>query len=235
VTGRPCSVCENAQVSAIDALLSSGTPTRQVARMYSLSRTTLARHREHLAPTSNPFAVIRGDAGPSGPPDPLSEAIALAERARTPRQRLRGLEQVRGATRLLLRGIEDPDESDRELLDHNVKAAEDAYSTSADFETQARALSGLREAITHRLDAQPKAQAIEVPIVVRLADGTPLGQNGTNRIDPSVYWRGVPKRFRHADRYVVQRTIALAWPPDTPHQDVIKVYEVATASVVWTS
>jgi hypothetical protein len=231
VTGRRCTICELPQVTALDALLSSGTPTRAVARMYAIPRTTLARHREHLAPTSRPLALIRGEGGPLGPADPLAEALNLAERARTPRQKLRALEQVRGATKLVLRGVDDPDESDGDLLDSNVRSAEDAYSSAADFETQARALSGLREAITHRLDVQPKAQAIEVAFGVSLADGTSLNGGATHRLDPSIYWGGVPKRFR-SDRYIVRRSIRLGFPPNSGSEDV-EVREVESNAIVW--
>jgi hypothetical protein len=129
---RRCSICSYAQVSGVDALLSSGSAVRQVARIYGLSRTTLGRHAQHIAPTSKRFAVIRGRDGPSGSADPLSEAFSLAERARTPRERLRALEQVRAATKLALRGM-DRSEDDRVLLDSNVRQAErrsDPHPTS---------------------------------------------------------------------------------------------------------
>jgi hypothetical protein len=83
----------------------------------------------------------------------LGEAFKLAEKARTARERLRALEQVRRATKLRLRGVTDLDVGDHELLDNNIRAAEDAYRAAPDFETAARALSGWREALAQRLDA----------------------------------------------------------------------------------
>lgn len=100
-----CTVCSNAQVAQIDALLTSGSSVRAVARIHGLARSTVARHRGHISAARARLAVIQGQGDPLGPPDPLSEAFALAERARTPRERLRALEQIRAASKLRLRGI----------------------------------------------------------------------------------------------------------------------------------
>jgi len=231
VTGHRCTVCDFPQASDVDALLGSGSSVRSVARLYGLSRTTLGRHKAHLAPTSAPFALIRGEGGPDGPTDPLAEALGLAARARTPRQKLRALEQVRAATKLLLRGNAEPDQVDQELLDGNVRAAEDAYAAATDFETEARALSGLREAIVQRLDAQPKAQALEVSVVVTDAGGKYLGSGRTFQLDPVAYWQGVPQRYRNPNRFIVQRTIALGFPPAV-ERTKLKVYE-AGGGLIW--
>ena len=149
-----CTICTNPQVSEVDVLLSSGTPIRQVARVYGLARSTVARHARHVAPTSGSLGLIRGGDGPSGTPDPLAEAFLLAERARTPRERLRALE-VRSATRLKLRGVTEPDREARGLLDDNIAQAEAAYRNAGDFETSARALSGWREALLQRIELPP--------------------------------------------------------------------------------
>jgi hypothetical protein len=77
------------------------------------------------------------DAAGPPPADPLEEAFALAERARTSRERLRALEQVRAATKLALRGRTDITDEDRRLLAANVEEAMSAYRASSDFETQA--------------------------------------------------------------------------------------------------
>jgi hypothetical protein len=233
-----CTVCASPQVNEVDVLLGSGSSIRKVARIHGIPRTTLARHARHIAPASTPFGVIRGTDGPSGPPDPLAEALLLAERARTPRERLRALEQVRAATKLRLRGL-DPDAEDRGLLNDNVSHAEAAYRDAPDFETAARALSGWREAIIQRLDAVVSPAAIEVPVVVMSSDGTkvegPFSGPGTWRMRPEDYWRGVPKRFRDPGRFVVRRTIKLRWTSDLRgggRDEEIGVYEAGDV-LVW--
>jgi hypothetical protein len=52
-------------------------------------RTTLGRHRQHAHDLPRRFALIRGETDPLGQADPLAEAIGLAARARTPREKLR--------------------------------------------------------------------------------------------------------------------------------------------------
>ena len=74
----------NPRVAEIDVLLQSGAAVREVARVTGVPRSNLARHRLHIAPASRPFGVIEGLSDPLGAPDPLSEAIKLAEQAKTP-------------------------------------------------------------------------------------------------------------------------------------------------------
>jgi len=111
-----CTVCSNPHVSEVDVLLATGSSVRKVARMFPIPRTNLGRHKAHVVPGPRPFAVIDTNDGPPGPGDPLSEAILLAERARTPRERLRALEQVRAATKLSIRGRADLGNDELELL-----------------------------------------------------------------------------------------------------------------------
>lgn len=232
--GTRCSICANPQVSEVDVLLASGTSIRGVARMYGLARTTLARHREHVAPLDQKFGVIRAPVGPPGSGDPLEEAFALAERSRTPRERLRALEQVRSATKLKLRGANTPDREALELLDANIAAAEAAFRSAADFETAARGLGGWREAITQRLDAVRHPSAIEVPVRVSSADGKALpGPEQVVQMDPETYWAGVPRRFRDSSRFVVHRMIGLSFTSTRP-AEAIKVRDVTSGALVWT-
>jgi hypothetical protein len=241
VTGRNCSVCSLRQVAEVDVLLATRTPVRQVARMFGLSRTTVGRHREHIAPTSKPFAVIRATDGPPGPPDPLAEAFLLAERARTPRERIRALEQVRAATRLRFRGVADLDADDHELLDGNIRAAEAAYRDAADFETAARALSGWREAIVQRLDAvkakAPEGIDTQVLVVFTDLDGNTSepaavrDEPATFEMPPKTYFRGVPKRFHDVERYRVERMVFLSFTDEA--SEALKVYEIGTNALVW--
>jgi hypothetical protein len=129
----------------------------------------------------------------------------------------------------------EPDPEDRELLDHNIAQAEAAFRDAPDFETAARALSGWREALHQRLDAQPKAHAIEAPVVVTHADGTPIDPPGggtvTWPIDPKVYWHSIPQRFRDRDRFHVSRTITLSLGAPVP--EAVNVYD-REGVLVWT-
>lgn len=227
-----CTICQNPQVSEVNVLLSSGTSIRKVSQLYGLSRSTVARHEAHLQPVGSKFGVIRGEGVPDGPGDPLAEALLLAERARTPRERLRALEQVRSATKLRLRGVSDPDPEDRELLDRNIAQAEAAFRDASDFETTARALSGWREALNRRLDAMRVPEAIEMPLVVTYPGSEPQANPAMVNMRLDSYFKGVPMRFRDLDRYTVRRTIKLAFGKSTPVEEV-KVREVASGLVVW--
>jgi hypothetical protein len=237
---RRCTVCDNEQVSEVDALLGSGSSIRQVARLTGVPRSNLARHKRHLAPTSGPFALIRGDGGPDGPADPLAEAFTLAERARTPRERIRALEQVRAATKLRLRGVSDLDADDHELLDGNVREAEAAFRDAPDFETAARALSGWRESLMQRLDAVPAPEGVPMQYRVAFTDeqghyseaSAPRREPATIMMPLEVYFRGVPRRFRDVGRFTVERTIHLGWAPGTGSED-LRVRETATDALVW--
>jgi hypothetical protein len=234
-----CTICTNPLVNEVDGLLSTGTSARMVAQMYDLARSTVARHRAHIAAASAPFAVIRGQGDPRETHDPIGEAFLLAERARTPRERIRALEQVRAATKLRFRGVADLDADDRELLDGNIRAAEAAYRDAPDFETAARALSGWREAILQRLDAVKAPEGIDMQYRVVFTDlegnrsesADPRGKSATFKIPLADYFRGTPKRFHDVNGFRVERPVYLEFPPGTGHQD-LRVIEVATASVV---
>ena len=232
---KRCTICENPQVDRVNVLIRTGTSIRQVARLTGLSRATLARHAAHIEPSGTKLALIRahdGSSEPGGSPaDPLEEALALAERARTPRERLRALEQIRRATSLRLRGVSDPDPEQRELLDRNIAEAQAAYRNGGDFETCARALSGWREALHQRLDAVRTVGTIEVPLVVTLHDGTQLPGGGIVRQSLDECFAGVPKRFRDAGRFVVHRSIELRFGTSTAIEQ-IKVYD-STGGLAW--
>jgi hypothetical protein len=205
-----CSVCDHAERPQVDALLTSGTSVRSVAQMFGIPRTTLGRHKAHAHELPRRFALIRGQDGPDGQADPLSEAIGLAARARTPREKLRGLEQVRAATKLKLRGVElDPEA--RALLDRNIAEAEAAYKAAGDFETQARALSGWRESLLHRLEAVETADAIHTRLVVTYPGSDPETEGTPIAMRPGDYWSQVPARLRDPDRFRVERTIRLRY------------------------
>lgn len=230
-----CTICSNPLVGQVDILLASGTPIRAVARLHGLARSTVARHARHVPPTGVSFGLIRGGDGPSGPPDPLAEAFLLAERARTPRERLRALEQVRSATRLKLRGVKEPDREARALLDANIAEAEAAYRNAGDFETSARALSGWREALHQRIDAARAPDAIEVPIVVTLGGKALPGDPSVATFRPDDYFRGVPQRFRDTERFVVQRTVQLRFGQAPSHDagGKLEVRDRANGALVW--
>jgi hypothetical protein len=236
--GRRCSVCEFPQVAAVDVLLGSGSSVRSVA----LTRPG-ADHRGPPRGTYDPGqSSLRGDRGhrwPERAGDPLAEAFALAERAKTPRERIRALEQVRGATKLRLRGVFDLDADDHELLDSNIRAAEAAFRDAPDFETAARALSGWRESILQRLDAvsAPEGIPMQFRLVFTDEEGN-LSEPAAPRREPATflmpladYFRRTPRRFHDPDRFRVERTIHLEWN-GPGHQD-LKVYEVGSDALVW--
>jgi hypothetical protein len=207
----------------VDQLLGSGSPVRQVARLTGFPRATLVRHRDHANTATSEVRRHRGagtDAQvalePAGPVDPLSAGYELAATAKTERERIKSLEAIRGATKLLLTGAADLDDEQRDLLDRSILAASVTFRASSTFDNQTRALQGLREAIRHRLDAVPAPDAITVLWVATLADGTPLegtlaGPTVEVATSPADYWHRVPSRFRDLERYVVNRSIALAF------------------------
>ncbi len=243
-----CSICESSQVKHIDELLGTGASIREVARVTGLSRTTLGRHGKHRSPTSGGLALIPGDDDQDGPTDPLGEAFALAERARTPRERLRALEQIRAATKLALRGRTDLTQEDRDLLAKNIEDALAAYEASPDFETSARALAGWRESIAQRLDATDEDEpfAVNYPSL-SFADGSPAmprwldndyvdgdaddaERHETYIVPAARYWSGVPQRYRDRTRFVVSRRISLSLAVSIPQE--IRVYK-ADGVLVW--
>jgi hypothetical protein len=234
-----CTVCSFPQVTELDLLLATGTSIRKASQLYGLARSTVARHRVHIAAASAPFGLIHGQGDPHGTPDPLSEAFLLAERARTPRERIRALEQIRSATKLRLRGASDLDAEDHELLDSNIRSAEAAFRDAPDFETAARALSGWRESILQRLDAvsTPEGIPMQYRLVFTDEEGN-LSEPAAPRREPPTflmpladYFRGTPRRFHDPDRFRVERTIHLEW--NGPGRQDLKVYEVGSDALVW--
>ena len=203
-----CTVCEHGERPSIDAL----TGLREHRAVGGPDVRRAADHpgppqaHAHDLPSS-----VRPDPRrdwPTGQADPLAEAISLAARARTPREKLRGLEQVRAATKLRMRGVElDPE--DRRLLDDNIAEAEAAYKAAGDFETQARALSGWRESLLHRLEAVQAADAIETRLIVSWPGSDPEAEGTALAMRPGDYWAQVPARLRDPDRFRVESTIRL--------------------------
>jgi hypothetical protein len=237
-----CSTCSNPRVAEVNTLLQANAPVRHVARLTGIPRSNLARHAAHIAPASRPFGVIRGrhdpDGPADGPADPLAEAFKLAEQARTPRERLRALEQVRSSVKLKLRGVRDLDRDDRDLLDAGVAQAMAAFKAAPDFETAARGLSGLREAIAHRLDAVEGADALQTRLAVTRWPGSEPGEGVPLAMSSSSYWAQVPARFRDPDRYLVERVVKLSFAVvgrGEPADIAVKVREAATGALVWTN
>jgi hypothetical protein len=231
-----CTICSHPQVKEVNLLLSSGSSARRVARVFSLGRGAVTRHAKHVPPSSKRFAVLAGQGGTDVPPDPFAEAILLAQDAKTPRQKLRALEAVRGATRLRLRGMDRADETDLVLLDDNVRQAEQAYKASPDFETRVRALQGLRESITQRIDATPVG-VIEADLVVANSDGSPtMGSPAPIQMTPERYWRDVPQRYRDPAKFVVELVIRLAFAVVGRGADVeLRVRDIANGALAWTN
>ena len=233
-----CRTCENPQVGHVDALLAAGSSIRAVARMFAIPRSSLARHAQHVPPLDRKLGLI-----PPPPPndtriDPLAEALALIDRAKTERERLKALEQVRAATALRLREMGTPDEESLQLLHDNVAAAMTAYRDGGDsFEHAIRSLQGLREAIRQRMDAIQADETIEMSFALAFHEP---GREPTIAPRPgkpfkmslALYFADVPKRYHDVERFRVARIIQLAYPPAQGHQD-LKVYEVGSNALVW--
>jgi hypothetical protein len=238
---RGCSVCESPQVKKVDTLLGTGSSLRQVARISEIPRSTLARHRAHVQVRPSRLALIRTEAGPDGtggPLDPLTEALALAQRARTAREVLKAAEATRAATALQVRALRgaDADADALEQLDANIAEAATLYRrVGGSFENELRALAGHREAIRQRLEAVRTPGTIEVPVTVTTASGQPLpypdSKPGTWKLTPEQYFDGVPTRYRDPDRFTVSRTIQVRLGAESAIE--LKLYEVATGGIVW--
>lgn len=240
--GAPrCSTCRHVAVSQVDALLRSGTPVREVARLTGIPRSNVARHREHVEPSERRLGLV-----PPGPPepdrvDPLDEALAILSRATTQRERLRALEAVRSASWLILRQLGgDVDSQLLERLDSNVAAAEAAYRDQRGIESALYGLAGVREAIRQRIVAARGAQGVET--VLELIGGKVMGQadselrslgfSSTFSESLEVYFAGIPQRYRDVDRFKVRRTIQMAFHPRDAVEE-IQVFEVASGGLVW--
>lgn len=236
-----CTVCANPQVSAIDALLGSGTSIRAVSRMFGHSRSAVARHRQHAQVSGSRLALIRGQGGPGGTGgpmmDPLAEALGLSARARTDRELLKAAEAVRSATALQVRALRggELDADMLEQLEENIVKAAALYRRVGGFENELRALAGHREAVRQRLQIV-RAESVEVPVVIKTEDGNEVAGGGTWRPTLAEYFNGVPRRFHDAERYTVQRIIHLQWPAagtsERPSEDV-RVYEAGSDVLVW--
>jgi hypothetical protein len=60
---RPCSVCHSVHLAAISADIANGVTDQEIARRYSLSKSGLSRHRQHLgAPNSVGVIATKGAA-----------------------------------------------------------------------------------------------------------------------------------------------------------------------------
>jgi hypothetical protein len=210
---RTCSVCSHSAVEEIDVLLSSGSSIRSVSRLHGLARSTVGRHRQHAHAIPRRLGVIRGQAGQSGPVDPLAAAFELAGRAKTERERLKSLEAIRGATALLIRSSQgEPDAEALQLLSRNVDQAAAAFRAgSSSFEQSIRALQGLREAIRQKLDSRRAPDAIETRIVVVWPGSDPEAEGTPVAMRPADFWAGIPSKFHDLDEYRVERSIKLAF------------------------
>jgi len=238
---RECSVCASPQVRTVDTLLGTGSSLREVARISGIPRTTLARHKAHAQVTASKLALIRNEdvpGGSGGPLDPLAAALVLSKRARTDRELLKAAEAVRSATALQVRALRggDLDAAMLEQLDRNIVEAAELYRRVGGFENELRGLAGHREAVRLRLEAVKAPGVIDVPVVVTMADGTPVSgeQAGSWRVTTEQYFRGVPQRYRDPERFIVRRKVELQWPEfgrETVQE--VKVYEVETGALVW--
>jgi hypothetical protein len=238
-----CRTCQNPQVERVNALIASGTPIRQLARMTAIPRTSLARHAQHVPPADRPLGLVPAPPEDLGRVDPLAAAFELAERAHTERERLKSLEAIRAATALVLRQASgETDEEGLALLEQNISEAELAWRDgSSSFDHAVRALQGLREAIRQRLDAVRAPEGVPMHYRVVFTDeaGKPSESGGPLRGEPATflmpladYFRGTPKRFHDVDRFTVERTTYLSWIGSTGSEE-LKVRENETGALVW--
>jgi len=237
-----CRTCANPQVDAVNTLIAAGTPIRAVARMFGVPRSSLARHASHIQPLPRRLGVVPAPPIDLAPVDPLEEALQLAERARTERERLKALEQIRAATTLKIRGQRgDPGAEATELLDRNVHQAEEAYRLgSGGFEATVRALQGLREALRQRLDAvKPKDVDVRIVVTFTGPDGAELPPTEADRYSAwtmtlEEYFRGTPARFHDADTFIVRRVIPLSFHGKGALPEEVNVFEI-DGGPVWTN
>lgn len=167
MSGR-CSICAHPSVEAIDADLLGGASIRSTAARWAVPRSSLGRHAGHTAVASTGAASAAG-------PDQLSEALALLERAKTERERLRALESVRQAMRLELKdhrrsraALKDPSDTQLADLERNVAESWQAFEAVRDRQDLAeRALGGVRSAIDALRTAS--ARRMDRPIHVRIS------------------------------------------------------------------
>jgi hypothetical protein len=60
---RPCSVCRSASIADISADIANGVTDKEISRRYSLSKSSVQRHRQHLgAPNSATIVATKGTA-----------------------------------------------------------------------------------------------------------------------------------------------------------------------------
>jgi len=198
--------------------------------MFGVPRSSMYRHASHVPPADRPVIV------PPPPPedprvDPLAAAFGLLEQAKTERQQLKALEQVRAATWLRVRELTEPDEETLEQLEANITAAEEMFRGTEGFEQAIRALQGVREAVGQRLRAVRQAETISYSYVIvssRLNEDGSVTETGRSEpieveLSAAAYWRGVPSRYRDATRYRVERDIQLQL--DAPGLETITVRE----------
>ena len=101
--------------------------------------------------------------------------------------KLRGLEQVRAATRLRMRGVE-PDPEDRRLLDRNIDEAEAAYKAAGRLRDPGEGLERLEGGPLHRLDAVQAADAIHTRLIVSWPGSDPEAEGTALAMRPGDYW-----------------------------------------------
>jgi hypothetical protein len=112
--------------------------------------------------------------------------------------------------------------SARHVAAHLHPHADQAYRDAADFETQARALSGWREALRQRILAvKPPKLAPTSTDLKFYAIGQPRPEAPPRPV--SADDRDIPKEFQDPARYVVRKILCLSFAKPTSMD--VKVYE----------
>ena len=228
-----CSVCRSPAGSHVEALISSGTSIRAVARLTGLGRGAVARHRDHTQPAKPRLALLPETPEERGAAvDPIAAALELVRSAKTERQKMKALEAVRAASWLALKSFGgEPDADLLERLDANVAQAASMFREVDGFESQLYGLSGVREAIRQRLAATQKTEQIETLMTVTMADGAPCGDPVPYKISLAEHFRGVPARLHDPNRFRLERTISLEW--GGPGRQDLTVRDVGSDALVW--
>jgi hypothetical protein len=107
--GRKCSICNHEKVEEINRLLLEGVSLRDIAGRYSVSKTSLGRHKKQHIPAAMSKAVGAHEAAQAD--DLLAQVVSLrdkalsilikAEKAGDLRTALQGVREAKGCLELL--------------------------------------------------------------------------------------------------------------------------------------
>ena len=160
---RPCSVCRSSSIADISADIANGVTDKEISRRYSLSKSSVQRHRQHLgAPNSATVVATKGAAFAALAALPTREEAgsalsgigaridAIAEKAESAGSlavALMGLKELRSTV-----------EAQARLAGHIGGGATIAVQTNVSFDLGA----AVKELIA-AIGAEPSAAALQQP------------------------------------------------------------------------